>query len=125
MRVCIRRRDFIATLGGAAAWPFTAHAQRQVLPVIGVINGGTLEANTPMLNAFRTGLATTGYVESQNVSVEYHWLAGQFNRIPALVADLVQRRVALIATPAANTAALAAKAATSTIPIVFGVNDDP
>jgi putative tryptophan/tyrosine transport system substrate-binding protein len=125
MRVCIRRRDFIATLGGAAAWPFTAHAQRQVLPVIGIINGGTLDANTRMVMAFRIGLATSGYIEGQNVSVEYYWLAGQFDRIPAVVADLVQRQVAVIATPAANTAALAAKAATSTIPVVFGVNDDP
>ena len=125
MRVCIRRRDFIATLAGAAAWPFTAHAQRQVLPVIGIINGGTLDANTRMLIAFRTGLATTGYIEGQNVSVEYRWMAGQFDRIPAVVADVVRRRVAVIATPATNAAALAAKAATSTIPIVFGVNDDP
>ena len=121
----IKRREFITLLGGVAAWPLAARAQRSV-PVIGVINGGTLNTTTSSrLSAFRAGLATTGYVEGQNVSVEYHWLEGHFDRIPAVVADLVQRRVAVIATPAAVAAARAAKAATTTIPIVFGVNDDP
>jgi putative ABC transport system substrate-binding protein len=103
----MRRRDFIAGLGGAAAWPLVARAQQ------------------PTLAAFRVGLGEIGYVEGQNVAIEYHWLDGQINRVPALVAELVRRRVAVIATPGMQPAALAAKAATTTIPIVFGVAEDP
>jgi putative ABC transport system substrate-binding protein len=121
----MRRREFVAGLGSAAAWPVAAGAQRSALPVVGVILSGSLVSYSRLIAPFRAGLGETGYVEGQNVSVEYHMLEGQFDRLPASIADLVRRRVAVIATPDASSAALAAKAATSTIPIVFGVGDDP
>jgi putative ABC transport system substrate-binding protein len=122
----MRRRDFISIFGSAAAtWPLAARAQQSGVPVVGFINGGSADASAPFLASFRKGLNETGFVEGQNVSVEYHWLEGKYDHLPALMTDLVRRRVALIATPASGPAALAAKAATSTIPIVFSVAQDP
>jgi putative ABC transport system substrate-binding protein len=121
----MRRREFITLLGGAAAWPVVARAQQPTMPVVGFIHGGSDDVLARDAAAFRKGLNETGYVDSQNVTVEYHWLEGRYDRLPALVADLVRRQVAVIATPATPVAALAAKAATATIPIVFGAPGDP
>ena len=124
MTVTIGRRELLAALGGAAAWPLVARAQQQsALPIVGFVQSGSFFASWS--NAFRRGLNETGYVEGQNVTVEYNWLNGEFDRLPALMADLARRRVAVIATPGSNYAAQAAKAATATIPIVFSVGQDP
>jgi putative ABC transport system substrate-binding protein len=121
----MRRREFIAGLGSAAAWPLVARAQQPALPVIGFVHSGRLaDGAADRVRAFLKALGESGYVEGQNVTVEHHWLEGQYDRLPALMADLVRRRVAIIVT-ATTVAVIAAKRATATIPIVFGVSDDP
>src|ERR1700730_15888159 len=122
----MRRREFIAVLsGGAAAWSLAARAHQPALPVIGLVRPGAAEASAGNVAAFRKGLGEAGYVEGRNVAVEYHWLEGQYDRLPAIIADLVRRPVAVIAIPGSGPATGAAKAATETIPIVFGVAGNP
>jgi len=120
----MNRREFITLLGGAAAWPLAARAQQPAMPIVGFVTGRSPEESARLGAAFRKGLNQTGYVDGQNVMVEYYWLEGQYNRLPSLMADLVSRRVAVIVT-LVNVAALAAKAATTTTPIVFLVSEDP
>ena len=124
MALDIGRRQFVAGLSGTTlAWPFVVRAQQPTMPVVGFIREGSADGNASFVAAFRKGLNENGYVDGQNVTVEYHWLEGQYD-LPALMADLVRRRVAVIAATG-NAPALAAKAATATIPIVFGVGRDP
>jgi putative tryptophan/tyrosine transport system substrate-binding protein len=122
----MRRRQFIGLVSGAAVtWPLAARAQQPAMPVVALIHGAAADGSERRVAAFRSGLNETGYIEGQNVAVEYHWLEGQYDRLPALVADLIRRQVAVVATPASAPATLAVKAATATIPIVFGVAEDP
>jgi putative ABC transport system substrate-binding protein len=118
------RREFIAGLGGAAAWPFAVRAQERALPVVGFLGTQSADDYKLLILRFVRGLKEAGYVDGRNVAVEYRWAENQYDRLPALVADLVQRRVAVIVA-ASNRTALAAKAATTTIPIVFAGSGDP
>ena len=122
----MRRRDFVKVVAvSAAAWPFTARAQQPAMPVIGFLHSGSPEPIASRVAAFRKGLGEAGYVEDQNVAILFRWAAGQDDRLPDLAADLIRQRVAVITTPGSTAASLAAKAATTTIPIVFLVGSDP
>src|SRR5690242_18497139 len=120
----MRRREFIALLGGATAWSLAARAQQPAVPVIGFVSGGSPDTFAYLVSAFRQGLNDTGYVEGRNVAIEFRWAEGQYDRLPSFLVDLVQRQVSVLAATT-TPGALAAKAATNLIPIVFATDADP
>jgi len=125
MPLIIGRRELIAALGGAAAWPLGARAQQLAMPVIGWLSARSPHDTVPLVAAFHRGLGEDGFVEGQNVTIEYRWALGEYDRLPAMAAELVRRPVTVLATTGGEPAALAAQAATSTIPIVFAIGGDP
>jgi putative tryptophan/tyrosine transport system substrate-binding protein len=121
----MRRREFVTLIGAMATGPLAARAQQQAMPVVTLINGRSAAAGPGFAAEFRKGISQTGFVEGKNVAVEYHWLDGHYQDLPAIITDAVQRNVAVIATPGSTPASLAAKAGTATIPVLFGVAEDP
>lgn len=121
----MKRREFITLLGGSAAWPLTAHAQQPAIPVVGLLGAGSAVLFADRLAVFRGGLDEAGYVESRDLTIEYRWAEGHYDRLPTLVANLVERRVSAIVAVGGTPVAQAAKSVTTTIPIVFQIGSDP
>jgi putative tryptophan/tyrosine transport system substrate-binding protein len=121
----MRRREFIAGLSGAAVWPLAVRAQQSSVPVVGYVSGWAERDAADYVASFRRGLSDVGYVEGQNVAIEYRWAEGHFDRLPSLIGDLIHRQVAVIVTANTTASALAAKRATQTIPVVFLLGSNP